>query len=255
MRLQNHYPVETGATEASPRVSFGYQIMLIGNKNIKLDERNRQLRLDELLRPARCPAHSNWLAKKPSIKTLTVEGMSACTSRRCVPVPDAWRRGISASGRPDHRRASKCPTNSTNQPSENSTPSAGRHDPMRSRDRHCEDVIFPGRSSWQHWPRKRAPGHDCQVVCHAHFGPDQDWPTRGVQRTFGLGQLLAAALTHRLSSAPGFEQLADVILSDWSEIFKNRQSLLTMEVESTGVTVPATENTSHPAGSLARSSK
>lgn len=67
-----------------------------------------------------------------------------------------------------------------------------------------------------------------------------------------LGQLLAAALTKRLSGAPGFEQLADVILSDWAEIFKNRQNLLlTLDVESSEV--PRAENMAHhPAQTLGR---
>jgi len=57
----------------------------------------------------------------------------------------------------------------------------------------------------------------------------------GIGELSRLGQLLAAALTKRLSGAPGFEQLADVILDDWAQIFTNRQNLLTLEVESSEV--------------------
>ena len=75
----------------------------------------------------------------------------------------------------------------------------------------------------------------------------------GINELSRLGQLLAASLTNRLSQAPGFEQLADVILSDWDAIFRGKAHLLTFDAESTEV--PRGESMDHhPAQTLGRAS-
>ena len=255
-RPQNHYPVETGATESSLGLLWASN-HADRQQEYQARRTHRELRrlVSGLARP---PAHLLGLAKKPRIKTLTVEGISESTQFADVSaVPDAWRRVICV-WPPRSRRASKClPIDVSTQRELD----AFRGDDMTQ----CGQEIAIAKMLLSRAVQagntglaKTRLGHDCQVVCHAScFAPVcRTCQLVGSSEVWRLGQLLGGSIDTPFVvgtrvRATGRRDPVRLV----GDFQRNRQSLLTMEARSTGVTVPATENTSHPAGSLARSSK